>query len=204
MYLSRIDMDLSDSYVRSSLKDAQKMHRLLTGLFQKSRQEASLLYRVKVSAGKVMVYQYSNTPVLRERLRDGVHLFGEREITGWLESMQEGQSWGFDIVTMPFKKEKQGEGTNSRRRFIKDQEERLEWLSRKASQNGFSILDVEEIEGEKLNIYHSSEKGGKMTMDHYRYSGRLVITDAQAFRNGIIQGIGPGKAYGLGMMLLVR
>ena len=118
--------------------------------------------------------------------------------------MQTGQTWGFDLVTMPFKKERRSDSGNSRRRMLRDEEERLEWLFRKAEQNGFAILDVQEIKDEKMNIYHPSDKGGKMVMDSYRYTGIMTIKDVSAFRKAVQEGIGPGKAYGLGMLLLKR
>ena len=39
-------------------------------------------------------------------------------------------------------------------------------------------------------------------MDSWCYTGLLQIVDAEAFRKTLCQGIGPGKAYGLGMLVL--
>ncbi|MBR2527293.1 MAG: type I-E CRISPR-associated protein Cas6/Cse3/CasE [Blautia sp.] len=204
MYLARIDMEMSAIRVRAALSDSQKMHRLLTGLYQDSRQGVSLLYRVKTNGRTVSVYQYASRPVRKENIGPGMSLGGERCLDGWLDSMQTGQTWGFDLVTMPFKKERRSDSGNSRRRMLRDEEERLEWLFRKAEQNGFAILDVQEIKDEKMNIYHPSDKGGKMVMDSYRYTGIMTIKDVSAFRKAVQEGIGPGKAYGLGMLLLKR
>ncbi|MCR4764224.1 MAG: type I-E CRISPR-associated protein Cas6/Cse3/CasE [Lachnospiraceae bacterium] len=204
MYLARIDMELSAPRVRAALVDSQKMHRLLTGLYQNSRHDVSLLYRVKPNGRVVSVYQYANSPIKKENISSGMSLVGERCLDEWLDSMQAGQTWRFDLVTMPFKKERRDDSGNSRRRMIRDEEERLEWLFRKAEQNGFSILEVQEFKDEKMNIYHPSDKGGKMVMDSYRYTGSMTIKDASAFRKAVQEGIGPGKAYGLGMLLLKR
>ena len=47
MYLTKIEMKLSDAAVRAALKDAQKMHRLVSGFFQMQRKDAeSILVRV--------------------------------------------------------------------------------------------------------------------------------------------------------------
>ena len=35
-----------------------------------------------------------------------------------------------------------------------------------------------------------------------RFSGVLEITDAERFRDGYLRGVGPEKAYGLGMLML--
>ena len=204
MYLARIDMEMSATRVRAALADSQKMHRLLTGLYQDSRQGVSLLYRVKTGGRIVSVYQYASSPIKKENIGPGMSLGGERCLDRWLDSIEAGQTWGFDLVTMPFKKERCSDSGNSRRRMLRDEADRLEWLFRKAGQNGFAILEVQEFRDEKLNIYHPRDKGGKMVMDSYRYTGTMMIKDVSAFRKAVQEGIGPGKAYGLGMLLLKR
>lgn len=204
MYLTKIEMSLSDPAVRAALRDLQKMHRLASGLYQLPRREAELLYRVRAQGASVTLYLYAALPVDRDRLLPGMFLKGERELSGWLAAMQPGQLWGFDLLTMPSKKVADGESANSRRRVLRTQEERLAWLARKAEQNGFAILDVREAAGEKAGALHAEEKGDRLYLDTYHYSGTLQITDAEKFRLALRHGIGPGKAYGLGMLLLKR
>ena len=43
-----------------------------------------------------------------------------------------------------------------------------------------------------------------MYLDQYHYQGTLQITDVEQFRKAVQGGIGPGKSYGLGMLLLSR
>lgn len=204
MYLAKIEMSLSEPSVRAALRDAQKLHRLAVGLYERSRQDAGLLYRVQTQGHAVSLYLCAQRPIERDRLLPGMLLAGEREISDWLASMQEGQLWSFDLLTMPFKKVPDGEGGNSRRRVLRSREERFAWLSRKAQQNGFAVLDAQESAAEKTSALHTQEKGGRLYLDVYRYSGILRILDAERFRTAVQEGIGPDKAYGLGMLLLKR
>ena len=204
MYLTKIDMRLSSPAVRAALRDAQKMHQLTAGLFKNSRQDADVLYRVRVKGSDVSVYLYSDIPVEPGGLQLGMSLAGERDLSAWLESMEAGQIWGFELLTMPFKKVSGGTGKNSRRRVLRSREERTAWFERKAAQNGFALLDVQERTGEKLTGSHPEDKGGRLYLGSYCYSGFLRVTDAEAFRCAVRQGIGPGKSYGLGMLLLKR
>ncbi len=204
MYLAKIEMPLSDPGVRAALRDAQRMHRRVSGLYGTARAEASVLYRARVRGGTVELYLYAACPVQREALLSSMKLAGERDLSDWLESMAEGQRWGFDLLTMPFKKQPDPEGRNSRRRVLRSREERLAWLARKAEQNGFELLEAEECAAEKLNVTHAENDGGTLWLDPYRYTGLLRVTDAALFRRAVRQGIGPGKAYGLGMLLLRR
>lgn len=202
MVLAKIEMSLSEPSVRAALRDAQKMHRLAAGLYQLPRQEAELVYRVQLQGQKVNLYLYAGQPIDRSRLLPGMRLAGERELSDWLVSMREGQLWGFDLLTMPFRKVADGESANSRRRVLRTPEERLAWLNRKAEQNGFAILEARESAGEKESAVHPLEKGGRLYLDSYRYSGTLQIKDLERFKRALRNGIGPGKAYGLGMLLL--
>jgi CRISPR system Cascade subunit CasE len=43
-----------------------------------------------------------------------------------------------------------------------------------------------------------------MTQLTVRYDGLLRITDPDAFRETLIRGIGPAKAFGCGLMLVKR
>ena len=93
---------------------------------------------------------------------------------------------------------------NSRRRILRTEEERLDWLRRKAEQNGFELVSCQELESGCQTGTHAVEQGGKMRMDSYHYQGVLRICHAEQFRSAVRNGIGPGKAYGLGMLLLNR
>lgn len=204
MFLSKIEMPLSEPAIRAAMRDAQKMHRLAAGLYRLPRQEAELLYRVRAEGQTVSLYLYADLPVEQAQLLPWMHLAGERDLDDWLAAMQAGQLWRFELLTMPFKKVSDSKSRNSRRRVLRTQAERLAWLSRKAEQNGFTILTVQEAGGEKAGAVHPEDRGGRLYLDTYRYSGTLWIEDAERFREAVRHGVGPGKAYGLGMLLLQR
>lgn len=203
MYLTKIELDPGNRTVRSALGDCQKMHRLLNGLFTSPREEAKLLYRVRSSGHNCAVYLYSDSPVLREKLLPFMVLAGERDVSAWQSAMTEGQIVRFDLLTMPSRKVMQEGSKNSRRRVLRTMEERLAWLARKAAQNGFEILSVQELETSGFSGNHEADQGGRMNWDAYHYTGILEIRDAKAFQRALAGGLGPGKAYGLGMILLI-
>ena len=202
MYLTKIELDRSYQRIRSAMGDSQQMHRLVTGLFGKSRKEADVLYRVRMSGILGELYLYSVIPVMEERVLPGMRLTAQRDVTLWLESMKTGDIYRFQLLTAPSKKVA-CEGTkHSRRRSLREPEERLTWLARKGEQGGFAILSVQETPGEKLSARHTVNDGGMLTVDSFCYTGCLRITDENAFRRTVREGIGPEKAYGLGMLLL--
>ncbi len=203
MILTKIELALSNPGVRAALRDSQKMHRLVTGFFGAGRQEGNILYRSRVVGAVVELYLYSGLAADPARQLPGMRVAAQRDVTAWLEGMQAGNILGFQLETMPFRKIAEHGTKNSRRRALRTAEERKNWLRRKAEQNGFEILSLEETPGEKHLARHATEAGGCLTLDSWIYTGRLCITNAEAFRLAVQQGIGPGKAYGLGMMLLL-
>lgn len=200
MYLIRIDMDRSQRAIRNAVADCQKMHRLLMGLFDMPRQEARVVYRLKEQGMQIAVYLYSAVPVIVERLLPGMKLVGQRDVSDWLDSMKNGRLLRFDLLVMPSKKIP-GTGGNSRRRVLRSQEERTAWLKRKAEQNGFEICALAEQGNTSFYGVHPKDDG-TMRWDSYHYTGLLKITDDNAFQHAVEGGIGPGKAYGMGMLLL--
>ncbi len=202
MYLTKLEFDLSNAGVRSALRDSQKMHTLVTGCFGVRRKDADILFCSRVRGAVLDLYVYSDRPVISERLMKGMNLAAQKDVTMWLDSMKDGQIFGFRLSTMPFRKVAEPGVRNSRRRALRTQEERLAWLKGKAEKGGFDILSVTETPGEKLTARHRDDAIGGLTMDSWIYTGSLRITDVESFRKIVREGVGPGKAYGLGMMLL--
>lgn len=200
MYLIRIDMERSSRAVRGAMADCQQMHRLVMGLFEQERQQAGVLYRVKEQGMNISLYLYSAVPVREERLIPGMKLGGQREVSAWLDSLNNGRCLRFDLLAMPAKKVSAG-GKNSQRRVLRTLDERVNWLGRKAEQNGFRLLDVAENGSTPFRGLHKAG-AGEMHWDAFHYTGSLQITDEALFRRAVQKGIGAGKAYGLGMLLL--
>ncbi len=74
------------------------------------------------------------------------------------------------------------------------------WLARQAIVAGFSI-DNESTTVQAGYIFVSKTRDGKgQRLRSVRYDGILEITDADKFRNTLLCGIGPGKAFGFGLL----
>ena len=204
MYLTKLELDLTNPGIRAALLDAQKLHRLVSGLFQRARKDAEVLFRCRGRGIHTDLYMYSACPVDPDRVLPGMRLVAQRDVTSWLGYMEAGDVLSFQLVTAPFRKVAEDGARNSRRRALRTQEERLAWLRRKAEQGGFQLLSAEEAPAEKLIARHSAESGGSLTVDAHCYSGFLRVEDAERFRQTVASGIGPEKAYGLGMLLLKR
>lgn len=199
MYLIKVVLDRRDA--RGLLADCQQMHRFITGFFGTDRQSGQILYRTNLVQSKLCIYLYAQSPA--EHIPDNCEV-KQRDVTAWLDSMEEGQLWSFDLIAAPAKKVACEGKKNSQRRILRQPQERREWLERKAEQNGFVIHQAREQEQFHVSGKHKSDKGGMMYHDAYHYQGILQITDADAFRQALEKGIGSGKPYGFGMMMVKR
>ena len=196
MYLIKVSVHMRDAY--RLLADCQKMHQFVTSLFDTDRSTSQVLYRTKADGEFLHIYIYANRPADTSRCK---HKIEQKEITAWLNAMETGQYLGFDLVASPCKKVLDG-GKNSKRKILRTEQERQAWLSKKAEASGFTIVQATEQSAISTAGKHPSENGGKMHHNAYHYQGVLHITNAELFRRAIQDGIGPGKAYGFGMMMV--
>jgi len=74
----------------------------------------------------------------------------------------------------------------------------LEWLARKGQTHGFELLEATVAAAGASELVHSHSTG--RTFQGVVFEGRLVVRDAERFREALEQGIGPGKAYGYGLL----
>ncbi len=202
MILSKFGLDVRTPQGRRCIRDCQDMHRSIMRLFHCTRQEGSILYRVH--SRKLMVYILSAWEPDLKDIPKGMKFIGQKDLTPWEDAIEKGQCYRFDILVSPYKKVAQEGSNNSRRRFLHTMEERMEWMVRKAGQCGFELIQIQENECRSIQGEHPEEQGGKFYCSTVSYQGILRVLDKEKFRTAWRQGIGAGKAYGQGMLLLTR
>ncbi|WP_281492764.1 type I-E CRISPR-associated protein Cas6/Cse3/CasE [Leptospira meyeri] len=100
----------------------------------------------------------------------------------------------------------QREKLKSKRIEIYKENEQVDWLKRKGEQSGFQILNLQFDKGEKESA--SKKTDGRIIHDidllSVTFSGILRVTNKEDFKHAYCNGIGSGKAFGCGMLLLAR
>jgi CRISPR system Cascade subunit CasE len=75
-----------------------------------------------------------------------------------------------------------------------------EWRVRPDEPPGFCIdKDSTTVHAGYIYVNKGREEGGQR-LRSVRYDGILEVTDADKFRNTLLRGIGPGKAFGFGLL----
>ena len=199
MYLIKLNMPLRDAETRRAIRDSQRMHQITCDLFDCSRQDASILYRTRLVGDTLQVYIYADRPA---QFNLDKYSITQKDISHWVDGFCEGQVLTYDLLASPSQKVHKEGRKNSQRRILRSVEERAQWLSRKSEAFGFELLSVDEVGSTHLTGQHRTEKGDSMHVDGYQYRGYLRVTDPVLFKDAIQKGIGPGKAYGLGMLMV--
>lgn len=200
MFLSKFMISQGNQSAKQAMRNVQDFHRNLMLRFQTSRQEAGVLYRIDFSGRNPVVYVLSKRSP-QDVQREDMRLLGSRSIDSFIATIKAGKVFSFDICTIPCKKVVREGRKNSARIMLKLEEDRIEWLQRKAVHAGFRILTVQEME--RIETYGKKKaEGYEMFLKGYHYQGQLIVEDEEKFCQAYCEGIGPDKAYGYGMLLL--
>lgn len=140
--------------------------------------------------------------------------------------LKDGQRLRFRLRANPTRRLNEklnGKDTDSKKRGkrvdIRDESEQIKWLKRKGEACGFQLVHLrlnadisnvhagheEKIEGRKIVSDEKSQTNRmRLTFGSVLFDGELVITNAEQFRQTLIDGIGSGKAYGFGLLSIAR
>lgn len=207
MYLSLFYLDRSAPSVRQCLRNAHDMHRTVMSGFADvppaaARCELGVLYRLQEVREGLRLYVLSEALPDWSGLKAGFHpaAGSPKDLSGLREAMSPGLALSFNLLCIPAKKVRCGT-KNSRRRLLTTPEERAAWLQRKAEQNGFALRWFREDGQERAYVRRAGESAVHTGV---RFCGELCVEDPQRFWQAFASGIGAGKAYGMGMMMLGR
>ena len=202
MILSLLTLDLTAPGVRQSLRDAQDLHRSIMKAFDNSRLADQVLYRLIRSSNSIQIYVQSKGIPSWERIEhSGFHCVKSRDISLLLDSFQEGQVLHFKLLGCPSKKVS-GDGKNSKRVLLRNEEEQLDWMKYQGEKNGFRILEIH-IAGKAEKTFGSKESG-IFYLSGIPFEGVLQINDSELFRKAFKNGIGAEKAYGFGLLMVSK
>ena len=205
MYRSLLTIHLDHPSSRQALSNCQDMHRNLMKAFPEadaSRKEANVLYRLFTIEERPALFVLSSELPDWEKVT-GISLYQNKmplQMDVLFDKLTTGRALRFSLKTSPCKKVS-GERKNSKRVFLRNAEERAAWLCRKGQQNGFEVLRLSESE---TDIVHGRKETGEIFYQTVTFDGVLRITDEARFREAFKNGIGPGKAYGLGLLMLAK
>jgi CRISPR system Cascade subunit CasE len=114
----------------------------------------------------------------------------------------------FRLVANPTRKIDTKSGPDGRRRNGKrvavPPAQFEEWLARRADAAGFCIAEGSTALQPAYLYVNKTRSVSGQRLRSVRYDGILTVTDPIRFREALVRGIGPGKAFGFGLLSVAR
>lgn len=214
MYLTRLVIDQQDPWVRRDLADCQRMHRTVMRAFPPAdgahgaRACFGTLYRIDrgISPGTLTLYVQSRTEPCWSHLPAGY--LAEvpdnpacRPLAGFYDSIAAGDIMEFRLRANVTRKIDSKTGPDGKRRHgrrveLRRTDDQLAWLARHAEKSGFAVIEAAARPGRVTGVHPC----GSLAFGSVYFLGRLRVVDSERFRQALIAGIGPAKAYGFGLL----
>lgn len=206
MYLSRVELDPRNRETLRALGAPRRLHGAIESAFTGPRTRR--LWRLDRLNGRLWLL------ILSEEIPELSHLIAQfgveqgiaetRDYAPLLERIVDGSSWRFRLAANPIKNVKVANGRGVVRNHVTvEQQER--WLAERAPRHGF-VLESEafRVVDSRWQIFMKKSDGNRVRIHAVTFEGTLRVTDTALFREALTHGIGRGKAYGLGLLTLMR
>lgn len=209
MILTRIELDPTKRATIMALSNPNRFH----GAIEKSRsvEGERILWRIDELRGKKYLMILSPSTVDSQLLANQFGYPGEspqqKNYDPLLERITQGSVWNFRLTANPTfsspadRKDPQGRGKVKGEISTTVQ---LKWLERKAEANGFSLKpDQFGVVGSRWVTFKKQAERRKVSLTQVTYEGVLTVTDPELFKKALVDWIGRGKAYGMGLLTVV-
>lgn len=207
MFLSRIPLDRYNRNTLRALNSPSIFHGAVENSFTGDRKRN--LWRIDCLDGQLYLLLLSDCA---PELLSFCSQFGKEGIPyeiksydGVLAKIKTGDKWRFRLTANPtksvsnHKNEKRGKVLAH---ITTDFQKK--WLIEKSEKNGFSVTEnsFDIVQSNWFRFYKKESKA--ISLLSVTYEGILEVTDACLFRNALINGIGRGKAYGMGLLTIMK
>ena len=207
MYLSRVELAPARRSTMTALAAPQKFHGVVESAFSGERRRR--LWRLDRLGEKLYLL------VLSEAVPDlsgAAQQFGTgaapetRCYDPLLERITVGSCWQFRLTANPTKSCKDPKNPTARGTVLAHCTTKFQkqWLLERAAKHGFALTE-DSFDVTRVQWHRFAKHGTRpVSLLAVTYEGILQVTDADAFRAVLCQGMGRGKAYGLGLLTVMR
>lgn len=203
MFITKTEVDVAVPSALAAIGDRQAVHRAVAGSLPPLREQDTsagrTLWRIQSGNGLHLITVSPARPdpaALRNRF-GGQSTTKEYDLSPYLAA---GARFRFDVEANPAVTKRSADGGRTTRRAPAGVRARLDWLGAQGARNGFRVDDVE-VSSDIVKI----ERGdGVSSLVLVRFQGVLTVTDPEAMSRVLVNGIGRGKAFGAGLVLLSK
>ncbi|SDM82709.1 type I-E CRISPR-associated protein Cas6/Cse3/CasE [Allokutzneria albata] len=215
MHFTRFEFNTARRGARSLLASPQKLHAAVRAAFPATAGTGSdgrLLWRIDQRPHQVHLYLVSpQKPDLTHLVEQAgwptTHTWDTRDYTPLLAKLNTGDVWAFRLKANPVgNRRKTSDSTRSQRFGHVTVDQQTQWLLHRAPGNGFTIPAGAHKEPDVAvrgrEVLKFTRNHATVTLATAVFEGTLEINDVELFRHSLINGIGPAKGYGCGLLTL--
>jgi CRISPR system Cascade subunit CasE len=215
MYLSRLKLGESTK-CRAARFSATKLHGIIERCFDGDRER--VLWRIDKLGGReyilILSNRLPNLSYAAEQICDGNEIIEDSKNYGkTLENVKSGDIYRFRLRANPVRKthDKNGEKERNITSAIlspngtgENVPSQKKWLLDRSKSLGFSTTEdtFQIVRTEWINI--NKQNNRPFRFKAAEFEGILTVTDADLFKHTLEFGIGREKAYGCGMMTVIK
>ena len=210
MFLTRVELNTSKRKTQIALASPSLLHGAIEHSFQE-KQERNIWRIDTLNNHMYLLLVSKNKPDMSQFISQ----FGfdgqsaeTKDYSAFLNRIENGTVWRFRLVGNPTHSISSENGRGKVVAHITDKYQ-LEWLYNRLSSLGMSIVENSCIvKGTEWKMFYKNNadcgRNTKVKILQVAYEGMLKIEDSDAARTGLTEGIGRGKAYGCGLLTLMR
>ena len=194
MILSRFELNLNCREARRDLSNPYEMHRSLSRLLSNSR----CLWRLEDRSVLLLSESAPDWDNLDKTYFQGRPSSRPYPVE---KMMLDGRRLQFRLLANPTKSIREGMGKNSRGKRVQlvKEADLMDWLSRQAARSGFALESVTNSGNHDLR-FRKKRGQSAVVLGTCLFEGVLRVQEADIFREALSQGLGRGKAFGLGLL----
>jgi len=211
VYLSRIRLDSNRKETKLIVSSPQRVHAIVEGCFDEYREaeRGRTIWRLDYLNGNLYLLIVSEFVPNFSNCAEQLCKHGEtgqtKDYVSFLSYIKNGQELRFRFRGNPVHSVVSDYGKRGKVMPHVSEHHKKEWLIKKSDANGFAV-DYDSfiiVETGQQRFYRSGEKNA-VKLVFATYEGILSVTDRELFINALCKGIGRGKAYGCGLITVMK
>ena len=214
MYISRVELDTSRNATRLALGNLQTLHAAVEACFSAESTERKL-WRIDLLRKNLYLLIVSQSLPDFGSISKQFCVSGSscetKDYSPLLNSIETGKRFAFRFRGNPVSCVSRDTLRDERGKVMPHitAAQKCEWFSKKAVASGFSLgaSDFWLAETGRNRFYREdrdAKRKNRIEVSYAVFEGELTVTDADLFVNALTQGIGKAKAYGCGMLTVVK
>lgn len=208
MYLTRMELDTEKRNTMKAMISPNLFHGAVEAAFPGKRTRK--LWRIdKIRNHCYMLLLSDREPLLDQAVKQfGIKgsMWETKNYDSLLDHIEQGTKWQFRLTANPTRCVKNETGKRGVVRAHNTPYFQKKWLMDRCKKWGFSVAEEDFVirEARWQKFYKGEIRNYPITILSVTFEGILTISDSEIFKKTLTEGVGRGKAYGMGLLTVIK